>query len=68
MDAPVKPSGLCQRIRTATSNEEVERLQDEGKTYQFASERTKGRWERAVHRTLKRLFEAPSPTAAGDAK
>lgn len=42
--------GLRQRILTASSNEEVQKLLNEGKTYEFASVRTRNSWASAARR------------------
>jgi hypothetical protein len=42
--------GLKQRILTATSEEEVKKLLAEGKTYEFASIKTRNSWTSAARR------------------
>jgi deoxyribose-phosphate aldolase len=42
--------GLKQRILTATSEEEVKKLLVEGKTYEFASIKTRNSWANAARR------------------
>ena len=42
--------GLRQRILLATSQDEVSKLLTEGKTYQFASVKTKNAWTNAARR------------------
>jgi hypothetical protein len=42
--------GLKQRILVATSEDEVQKLLNEGKTYEFASKKTRNSWASAAHR------------------
>jgi deoxyribose-phosphate aldolase len=42
--------GLRQRILTATSEDEVKKLLSEGKTYEFASVKTRNSWASAARR------------------
>ena len=42
--------GLRQRILLATSQDEVSKLLNEGKTYEFASVKTKNAWTSAARR------------------
>ena len=42
--------GLRQKILSATSEEEVNKLLEEGKTYEFASVRTRNSWKNAARR------------------
>lgn len=42
--------GLRQRILTASSNDEVQTLLNEGKTYEFASKKTRNSWGNAARR------------------
>jgi deoxyribose-phosphate aldolase len=43
-------TGLRQRILLATSEEEVKKLVAEGKTYEFASVKTRNSWASAARR------------------
>jgi hypothetical protein len=43
-------TGLKQKILLATSEEEVNKLLAEGKTYEFASRRTRNSWANAARR------------------
>ena len=42
--------GLRQKILTATSEAEVNKLLEEGKTYEFASVKTRNSWKSAARR------------------
>lgn len=42
--------GLKQRILVATSEDEVQKLLNEGKTYEFASKKTRNSWASAARR------------------
>jgi len=42
--------GIRQRILLATSQEEVSKLLNEGKTYEFASKKTRNSWTSAARR------------------
>jgi deoxyribose-phosphate aldolase len=42
--------GLKQRILIATSEDEVQKLLNEGKTYEFASKKTRNSWVSAARR------------------
>lgn len=42
--------GLRQKILTATSEAEVAKLLEEGKTYEFASVKTRNSWKSAARR------------------
>ncbi len=53
--------GLRQRILAATSEAEVTKLLDEGKTYEFVSRKTGNAWKSAARRALKQ--KAPEPVA-----
>lgn len=53
-------TGLKQRILTATSEEEVTKLLNEGKTYEFASVKTRNSWTNAARR--KKAGEKYVPT------
>ncbi len=52
--------GLRQRILTATSEEEVKKLLNEGKTYEFATLKTRNSWTSAARR--KSAGEKYAPT------
>lgn len=54
--------GLRQRILSASSNEEVQKLLNEGKTYEFASKKTRNAWANAARR--KSAGEKYVPTKA----
>lgn len=43
-------TGLKQKILSATSEEEVNKLIAEGKTYEFASRKTRNSWANAARR------------------
>lgn len=43
-------TGLKQRILTASSSEEIAKLLDEGKAYEFASVQTRNSWKNAANR------------------
>lgn len=45
--------GLRQKILRASSEEEVTKLLAEGKTYEFASRKTRNSWKTASERRLK---------------
>ena len=57
--------GLRQRITSAKSADEVEKLLTEGKTYEFAQVKTQRTWKRAAARILATLkgevYKAPAP-------
>jgi hypothetical protein len=53
---------LKTRIRSATSEEDVLKLLEEGKTYEFASTGTTLRWKLAAQKKLKDLGKAPAVT------
>lgn len=53
-------TGLKQRIQAATNAEKIAELLAEGKTYEFASERTKRSWKRAANQGV---IVAPAATA-----
>ena len=57
-------TGLKQRILTATSEEEVTKLLNEGKTYEFASVKTRNSWASAARR--KKAGEKYAPTKAAE--
>jgi deoxyribose-phosphate aldolase len=52
--------GLRQKILSATSEEEVKKLLTEGKTYEFASVKTRNSWQNAARR--KAAGEKYAPT------
>ena len=49
--------GLKQRILMASSEEEINKLMDEGKTFKLASETTIRRWGLAKEKALKTLAD-----------
>ena len=51
---------LNTRIRSATSEEDVQKLLEEGKTYQFASVGATRRWKLAAQQKLSGLGKAPA--------
>jgi hypothetical protein len=59
--------GLRQRILLATSQNEVDKLLNEGKTYEFASKKTRSSWASAARRKaagekyVPNKVEAPKP-------
>jgi len=57
-------SGLRQKLLAATSEDEVIELLNKGKTYEFASTKTRNSWKSAARRTLK---QAPAPIAETEA-
>jgi hypothetical protein len=52
--------GLKQRILVATSEDEVQKLLNEGKTYEFASKKTRNSWASAARRKAAGEKYAPS--------
>ena len=58
--------GLKQRILVATSEDEVQKLLNEGKTYEFASKKTRNSWASAARR--KAAGEKYAPTKAEKSK
>lgn len=52
--------GLRQRILKAASQDEVNKLLEEGKTYEFASHSTRNAWKSAARRALNIKQEAPA--------
>lgn len=52
--------GLKQRILIATSEDEVQKLLNEGKTYEFASKKTRNSWASAARRKAAGEKYAPS--------
>lgn len=57
------PKGLCQLIREAESNKVVDRLLDEGKRYESASDMTRRRWSSCAERRVRQLQNAPKVEA-----
>lgn len=51
--------GLRQKILSAASEEEVNKLLAEGKTYEFASVKTRNSWKNAASRRLKGAAYTP---------
>jgi hypothetical protein len=58
--------GLRQKILTVKTEKEVEKLLAEGKTYQFASTKTRNAWKNAGRRVLglPAIVLAPKETVA----
>ena len=54
--------GLRQRILSATSVEGVQKLLDEGKTYEFASVKTRNSWGHAAKRVATGAKYVPTTT------
>jgi hypothetical protein len=52
--------GLKQKILSAASEEEVNKLVAEGKTYEFASVKTRNSWKSAATRRLKGAKYTPT--------
>lgn len=52
--------GLRQQILAATSEDEVTKLLEVGKGYEFASRKTRNSWKSAARRALNQ--KAPAPT------
>jgi deoxyribose-phosphate aldolase len=52
-------TGLRQKILSATSEAEVSKLMEEGKTYEFASVKTRNSWKSAAARRLRGDVYAP---------
>lgn len=57
-------TGLRQKILLATSEEEVKKLLAEGKTYEFASVKTRNSWASAVRRKAAGEKYTPTKTEA----
>lgn len=57
-----KSIGLREQIRDATTNEEVQSLMSTGKTFEWATPRTRLSWKHTAHRTLERLSSTPKET------
>lgn len=51
--------GLRQKILSAASEEEVNKLLAEGKTYEFASNKTRSSWKNAAARRLNGAAYSP---------
>jgi len=51
--------GLREQIKNASSNEEVQSLLNVGKTFEWASQRTRLSWKHTANRTREKLL---SPT------
>ncbi len=52
-----KPVSLLDRIKQAGSNEELQDLLQEGDGYEYASQKTRSRWEKAVVARKRALVE-----------
>lgn len=50
-----KSIGLREQIRDATSSEEVQTLLNTGKTFEWATTRTRLSWKHTANRTLEKL-------------
>lgn len=57
-----KMIGLREQIRDATSNEEVQTLLNTGKTFEWATSRTRLSWKHTANRTLVRLSSTVKTT------
>ncbi len=53
-----KSIGLREQIRDATSNEEIQSLLNTGKTFEWATPRTRLSWKHTANRTLEKLSSA----------
>lgn len=60
--------GLRQKILSAASEEEVNKLLTEGKTYEFASTQTRNSWKSAATRRLKGATYTPKERSEAPAK
>jgi len=58
--------GLRQRILSVTSEAEVVKLMEDGKTYEFASRKTRNSWKSAARRALKQKAPAPVEAVEGE--
>lgn len=52
-----KPVSLLERIKQAESDKELQDLLQEGAGYEYASHKTRGRWEKAVVARKRTLVE-----------
>ena len=50
--------GLREQIKNATSDEEIQSLLNIGKTFEWATPRTKLSWKHTANRTLEKLTSA----------
>lgn len=57
-----KSTGLREQIRDATSNEEVHTLLSTGKTFEWATPRTRLSWKHTANRTLEKLSSVQKET------
>ncbi len=57
-----KSIGLREQIRDATTNEEVQTLMSTGKTFEWATSRTRLSWKHTALRTFERLSSTPKET------
>ena len=53
-----KSIGLREQIRDATTNEEVQSLMSTGKTFEWATPRTRLSWKHTANQTLEKLSSA----------
>jgi hypothetical protein len=60
--------GLRQKILGSTSPEEISKLLEQGKTYEFASVKTKNSWKNAAVRANKGEKYAPTKSENGARK
>ena len=57
-----KSIGLREQIRDATTNEEVQSLMSTGKTFEWATPRTRLSWKHTANQTLEKLSSTPKET------
>lgn len=50
--------GLREQIKNATSNEEIQSLLNTGKTFEWATPRTRLSWKHTANQTLEKLSSA----------
>ena len=50
-----RADGVYTKLRSASSNEEIDQLLQEGREYPFASEKTRRRWERTAQKRKQEL-------------
>lgn len=50
--------GLREQIKNATSNEEIQSLLNTGKTFEWATQKTRLSWKHTANRTLEKLSSA----------
>ena len=54
--------GLREQIKNATSNEEIQSLLNTGKTFEWATPRTRLSWKHTANRTHEKLLSATKTT------